>query len=61
MHRALLFLVEAKTELLRVNWPTRAQVVRYTVLVIVISVVVAAFLGGLDISFSSLVERFLIR
>ena len=61
MNKVFTFLAEAKVELSRVNWPTRKQLIRYTLLVIVISVVVAAFLGGLDISFSSLVERFLIR
>jgi preprotein translocase subunit SecE len=61
MNKLFAFLVEAKAELSRVNWPTKKQIIRYTVLVIVISLVVALFLGSLDFLFSSLVERFLIK
>lgn len=61
MGSILTFLSEAKAELSRVNWPTRKLLVRYTVLVIIISIAVAIFLGGLDLLFSSLVEKFLIR
>ena len=61
MNKIVAFLVEAKVELSRVNWPTRKQLIRYTILVIAISLVVAVFLGSLDFLFSSLVERFLIR
>lgn len=55
------FLKEAKIELSRVNWPSRKQIANYTVLVIAISLAVALFLGSLDLLFSSLVERFLIK
>ncbi len=61
MKGILTFLLEAKVELSRVNWPTRKQILRYTFLVIGISLAVALFLGGLDLLFSSLVERFLIK
>ena len=61
MNKLLAFLTEAKVELLRVNWPTHQQIIRYTVLVIVISLMVALFLGSLDFLFSALVERFLIK
>lgn len=54
------FLGEAKVELMRVNWPSQKQILRYTTLVIVISILVAIFLGSLDLLFSRLVERFLI-
>ena len=60
MKGMLTFLLEAKVELARVNWPTRKQVLRYTLLVIGISLSVALFLGGLDLLFSTLAERFLI-
>ncbi|MFZ2300023.1 MAG: preprotein translocase subunit SecE [Candidatus Moraniibacteriota bacterium] len=61
MNKAFTFLAEAKVELSRVNWPTRKQLIRYTLLVIAISLAVSLFLGSLDFLFSSLVERFLIR
>lgn len=61
MSSVLNFLKEAKVELLRVNWPSRQEIVRYTVLVIVISISVALFLGALDFLFSFLVEKYLLQ
>lgn len=61
MNKVFTFLTEAKVELSRVNWPTQKQIMRYTILVIAISIAVAIFLGSLDLLFSSLVERFLIK
>jgi preprotein translocase subunit SecE len=61
MSSVLEFLREARVELARVNWPTREQIIHFTILVIAISIVLALFLGGLDFLFSFLVERFLIK
>lgn len=55
------FILEAKGELAKVNWPSRETLLRYTILVIVISALVAAFLGTLDSFFSFLVNRFLLE
>lgn len=60
MQKVIRFFTEAKGELMKVNWPTQKELVRYTVLVVVISLVVAIFLGSLDTLFSYLVERFLL-
>lgn len=61
MKAILTFLREAKVELLRVNWPSRQEIFRYTVLVVVISISVAIFLGALDFLFSFLVETYLLQ
>lgn len=61
MQKVLTFLSEAKVELSRVNWPTQKQIIRYTVLVIAVSLLMAVFLGGLDYFFSYLVETFLLQ
>jgi len=61
MNAVLEFLREARVELSRVNWPTREQVINFTVLVVIISIVVAVFLGSLDFLFSFLVKKFLIK
>ena len=60
MGKLLTFLQEAKVELMRVNWPSQKQIIRYTTLVIVISFLVAVFLGSLDLLFSQLMERYLL-
>lgn len=49
-------------ELRQVSWPTRREAISYTVLVIVISAIVALYVGALDYLFSqgvnSLINRF---
>jgi len=61
MNKLISFIREAKVELSRVNWPTRKQILEYTVAVIIISIVLAVFLGGLDFLFSYLVENYLLQ
>lgn len=61
VNKILQFFVEAKAEMLKVNWPTRKQTVNYTMLVIAVSVVVAGFLGGLDWIFSYILKTFIIK
>lgn len=42
------FVREVLTELKKVNWPTRQETVKLTIAVIIISVAVGIFIGGLD-------------
>ena len=46
--KILTFLREVKTETKRVNWPTKDETIRYTLIVLGVSLAVAAYLGGLD-------------
>ena len=39
-------------EMKKVTWPTKKEVYNYTLLVIAVSLAVAAFLGGLDFVFN---------
>ncbi len=55
------FFREAYGELRRVSWPTREQTIQYTILVIIISLLVAAILGILDYLFGNLVREFLLK
>lgn len=61
MSKLISFLQEARVELSRVNWPNRETILRYTAMVIVMSVIVSLFLGSLDYFFSYLVETFLLN
>ena len=47
-------------ELGRVNWPSREQTTRYTLIIIGVSLAVALFLGGLDYVFSWLLNKFIL-
>ena len=51
------FLREVRQELKRVNWPTRQELVAYTVVVLVSVTVLTSFVFGLDYVFSKLVLR----
>jgi len=46
--KVLDFLNEVKVELTKVVWPTRDQTIRLTFIVILITVMVAFFVGGID-------------
>ena len=50
------YLKETKEELKHVSWPTQKQIMNFTILVIVISIFVAAFLGFFDAIFTRLLE-----
>jgi len=50
------FFTEVKAELSKVTWPTKDQVIRLTTVVIVISLAVGFFIGGLDFIFTKAVE-----
>jgi len=55
------FLKEVRLEMKKVNWPTREETIRYTLIVIGISVGVAVFLGGLDFIVTTLLKKFILR
>ena len=55
------FFSEARTELRHVNWPTRKEAIRLTLVVIGISVGMAVFLGGFDYLFSFLIKNFIVQ
>lgn len=48
------FFTEVRSELLKVTWPTREETIKLTGAVIVISLAVGLFIGGLDILFVNL-------
>lgn len=59
MSKIVIFFKEARIEMLKVNWPTKKQTVNYTLLVIIVSLAVAAFLGSLDYVFGQVLRGFI--
>jgi preprotein translocase subunit SecE len=55
------FLKEVRLEIKKVNWPTRKETLRYTLIVIGVCVAVAAFLGGFDYLFGVFLKRFILN
>ena len=59
MSKLIQFIKESREEVQKVNWPSRQQTMNYTLVVIGVSLAVAIFLGGLDLGFAQLMERFI--
>jgi preprotein translocase subunit SecE len=59
MSSPIKYLLETRDELKKVVWPKRAEVVRLTGVVIIISVAVGAYVGGLDFVFTKLMGNLL--
>lgn len=52
---------EVIAELRKVTWPTREDTIHLTIVVLVVSVAVGVFLGGVDIFFNWLIDNTLFR
>jgi len=50
----------SRLELKHVNWPTKKNIIKFTLLVIVISLLMAVFLGFLDFIFVYLLNKFVL-
>lgn len=55
------YIRDTKGEMKHVSWPTKAQATGYTILIIIISVIVAAYLGVFDYIFTNIIDRFFIN
>jgi preprotein translocase subunit SecE len=52
------FLKEVRLELKKVNWPTRQELLAYTMVVLVAVVVLTSLVFGMDLTFSKAVLHF---
>ena len=55
------FFKEVYVELRKTNWLTTREVIRFTLLVLAVTIVVSAFLGGLDYVFSTALKSFIVQ
>ncbi|MCD5397066.1 MAG: preprotein translocase subunit SecE [Candidatus Pacebacteria bacterium] len=53
------FFKEVKIEMKKINWPTKQESIRYALIVVGASIVMAIFLGGLDFIFIAILDRFI--
>lgn len=58
--KIITYLKEVRLEMKKVNWPTKEETLRYTLIVIGISAAVAIFLGGIDFLFTTLLNKFIL-
>ena len=57
--KLIAYLRDVKAELSKVEWPKREEVVKLTLVVLIISATFALYLGGLDLAFTKLIETIL--
>ncbi len=55
------FMVEVQAEMKKVTWPSRQEATSYTLVVLVVTTIVGAAVYGLDILFTYLVNKLIIR
>jgi preprotein translocase subunit SecE len=53
------FIREVVVEFRKVTWPSRAELLNSTAVVVAVTVIIAFFLGGVDIGLARIVERIL--
>ena len=61
LQKTQLFFKEVYVELRKVNWLSRQEVLRYTLIVLGVTLIVAAVLGGLDYIFSTAIQKFILK
>ena len=59
LRRTQEFVREVVAEFRKVAWPSRQELINSTVVVITVTVVVAVFLGAVDVALARIVERIL--
>jgi len=55
-NRAIKYLLDSYEELKKVSWPTRKQLIRDTLIVVVSSAVITAFIAIVDFGLSKVLE-----
>jgi len=61
MEKIVNYLKASLAEIRKVAWPTKKETTQYTILVIALSLLVAALLGGLDFVFNWIIQKLLTR
>jgi preprotein translocase SecE subunit len=55
------YFTASRAELAKVTWPNRSQTIRLTLLVVLFSLVMAGILGALDVAFSAMVQKIIVK
>ena len=60
MDRLINYLRDTKAELTHVTWPTQKQAITYTIIVVVLSVATALYLGFFDYLFREILDIYFV-
>lgn len=60
MSRLINYIRDTRGEMAHVSWPTRKQAVLFSIIVVVVSILSALFLGFFDSIFTLILQKFVI-
>jgi preprotein translocase subunit SecE len=61
VERVVTYLREVRIELSRVNWPTRLELTRMSIVVLIVLLVMAIYLGTFDYIYTVVIKRWLLQ
>ncbi len=53
------YIKETKAEFVHVNWPSRESLIWLTISVLLVTIIIAAYLGALDFLFARFIKSFI--
>jgi len=56
-----LFFREVGLQMRRITWPTFKESLKYTIIIIIFSILTAVFLGGVDFGLTTLLNKFILK
>ena len=59
MNKLLLYLKDVRSEMMKVTWPSRSELTGATIIVMILSLIMALFVKACDLGIGSLLKMFL--
>ncbi|OGM11749.1 preprotein translocase subunit SecE [Candidatus Woesebacteria bacterium RBG_16_36_11] len=61
MNKIFQYLKDVRTELSKITWPKKEEVIKLTLIVFIFSALVAFYVGGLDLIFTNVLGKIISR
>lgn len=61
MKKVIDFISEVRIELSKVTWPTRDEAIKLTLIVLIVSAIIGAYVGGLDFLYTKVLAFVIAR
>lgn len=61
MNRFITYLQQSWVELRKVVWPSRPVAIRFTIIVVIFALVLAAFIGAIDYVFGQVLRQIILK
>ena len=61
VNKIIQYFKDVRTELSKITWPKKEEVIKLTLIVFVFSGIIAVYVGGLDLIFTKFLEKIISR